>query len=335
MYEVDGNNQLKGLRLVKVSVIIPVKEINDYARECISHIQSLSETCEIILVPDHDDGTIIDGVTIIPSWPIAAPGGKRDMAAKLASGEILAFIDDDAYPSNEWLDAALPHFEDPEVAAVGGPGVTPPTDGYRERASGWILASPMGSGAYTYRFRPGRWRTVDDFPSMNLLVKVPEFFAVGGFKSRYWPGEDTEFCRKLISDLAKKIVYEPNAVVFHHRRAVFRSHLRQQARYGVHRGHFAKQYAGNSRRIAYAIPAIFTIGLVVGIPVSLVSQLAANVYLSVLGVYVAALLLTGAWVWKHDNDFRVVLYTLGGIVATHAVYGLSYLKGLFSSELLH
>ncbi len=321
--------------MTKVSVIIPVKEINDYARECISHIRSLSETCEIILVPDHDDGTSINGATIIPSWPIVAPGEKRDMAAKLASGEVLAFIDDDAYPSDQWLDAALPHLDNPGIAAVGGPGVTPPTDGRRERASGWILASPMGSGAYTYRFRPGRCRIVDDFPSMNLLVKAPEFFAVGGFKSRYWPGEDTEFCRKLISDLGKRIVYEPKAVVFHHRRAVFRSHLRQQARYGLHRGHFAKQFAGNSRRIAYAVPALFSIGLVVGIPVSLLSQLGANVYLSVLGVYLTALILTGAWVWKHDNDLRVVLYTLCGIVATHAVYGLSYLKGLFSSDLLH
>lgn len=325
----------EGALLAKVSIIIPVKEINEYAKESISHLRRFYPDCEILLVPDYDDGTNIEGVTIIASWPIVAPGEKRDMAAKLANGDLLAFIDDDAYPSENWLSAALPHLEDPEIAAVGGPGVTPPSDGYRRRASGWILASPLGSGGYTYRFRPGRLRTVDDFPSMNLIVKATEFFAVGGFKSRYWPGEDTEFCRKLISDLGKKIIYEPNAVVYHHRREVFGAHLRQQARYGLHRGHFAKQFAGNSRRIAYAVPAIFTIGLIVGLPISLVSSIGAKIYLSVLVTYLFALLVTGIWVWKHEDDFRVVPYTLLGMVATHAVYGYSYLKGLFSDDLLH
>lgn len=321
--------------LAKVSVIIPVKEIGDYALESVSHLLSLKEDCEIIIVPDRDDGKGIDGVTIIPSWPVVAPGEKRDLGARLSSGEILAFIDDDAYPSEGWLEAALPHFGDLAVAAVGGPGITPSDDDVRQRASGWVLSSPLGSGGYTYRFRPGRLRTVDDFPSMNLLVRAADFFSVGGFKSRYWPGEDTEFCRKLISDLGKTIVYEPRAIVYHHRRPVFRAHLLQQARYGLHRGHFARLFAGNSRRIAYSVPAIFTMGVIFGIPISVISSLAATLYFSVLGVYLAALLLTGLWVLKHENDIRVSLYTIVGIAVTHAVYGFSYLKGLFSNELAH
>lgn len=321
--------------LNKVSVIIPIKEINDYAREAVLRIREISPECEILLVPDRDLGVSVAGATVIASWPITTPGEKRDMAAKLASGEILAFLDDDAYPADAWLESALPHFEDPDVAAVGGPGVTPPEDDYRQKASGWILASPLGSGKYTYRFRPGTFRYVDDFPSMNLLVRTKEFVAVGGFKSRYWPGEDTELCRKIISELGKKIAYEPNSVVYHHRRVVFGPHLRQQSRYGLHRGHFARHFAGNSRRAAYAVPFIFMVGLAVGLPVSFISSLCARIYVVVLGIYALMLLATGIWVWRQEKDLRVVGLTVIGLPATHLVYGYSYMRGLFSRELMH
>lgn len=316
-------------------MIIPVKEINDYVHEAIDHVRKQSIACEVLIVPDHDEGLIISGATIIPSWPITAPGEKRDLAARLASGDLLAFLDDDAYPAEGWLEAAVGHFDDIDIAAVGGPGVTPPSDDSRQRASGWVLASLMGSGGYTYRFRPGRRRDVDDFPSMNLLVRKVDFDAVGGFKSRYWPGEDTELCRKLSTDLGKRIIYEPNALVYHHRRPVFRAHLRQQARYGVHRGHFARQFAGNSRRVAYAVPAIFTFGVIVGIPIAFVSELWARLYVGGAFIYGLALLITGAWVWSQEKRGRVAALTVVGIVATHAVYGAAYVKGLFSRELLH
>ena len=37
-----------------------------------------------------------------------------------ASGELIAFIDDDALPEPEWLTQAIPAFDDPEVAGAGG-----------------------------------------------------------------------------------------------------------------------------------------------------------------------------------------------------------------------
>jgi cellulose synthase/poly-beta-1,6-N-acetylglucosamine synthase-like glycosyltransferase len=47
---------------------------------------------------------------------------------KYAKGEICAFIDSDARPEKNWLKNALPYLSDPEVVAVGGPGLTPPED---------------------------------------------------------------------------------------------------------------------------------------------------------------------------------------------------------------
>ncbi|MHB8189923.1 MAG: glycosyltransferase family 2 protein [Ferrimicrobium sp.] len=321
--------------MISVSVIIPVKEINDYAREATQQVHSLFPACEILLIPDHDYGEKLPGTTVIASSPITTPGEKRDFAAQFASSEILAFLDDDAYPSEGWLGSALGHFDEKDVVAVGGPGVTPPSNNSRQRASGWALASMLGSGGSTYRFRSGRRRDVDDFPSMNFLIRRSDFLAVGGFNSPYWPGEDTELCRKLISDLDKRIVYEPEAVVYHHRRPVFRAHLRQQARYGLHRGYFARRFAGNSRRLAYAVPAVFTIGIVFGPIVALLSGLGMILYVAALGIYVGALIATGVWVCWHERNLWVVALALGTIFVTHIAYGVAYIKGLLSPELLH
>jgi hypothetical protein len=46
---------------------------------------------------------------------------SRNLGVRLASGEIVAFIDDDAYPDPAWLDRLAEAYDDPEVAAAGGP----------------------------------------------------------------------------------------------------------------------------------------------------------------------------------------------------------------------
>jgi O-antigen/teichoic acid export membrane protein len=322
-----------GVREADVSVIIPFKQLNDYAREAVSHVQAKFPQCTVILVPDGQDSAPVPGTLSIPSAPVISPGGKRDMAARLAPGEVLAFLDDDAYPDEGWLARALAHFDDPTVAAVGGPGVTPPSDNRRQRASGWVLASALTSAGYTYRYRPGRRRDVDDYPSMNLLVRKSDFEAVGGFATHYWPGEDSELCRKLTLHLGKRIVYEPTAVVYHHRRPVLSAHLRQQARYGLHRGHFARRFEGNSRSLPYLLPTLFVLGLFFGPLTALTSAIALFAYGIVLALYAAAVVSTSVWVYHHERDVRTAGLAAIGIVATHVVYGVAYLRGLLTRNL--
>lgn len=52
--------------------------------------------------------------------PAANLSMSRNIGIRAAAGEIVAFIDDDALPEPAWLEQALPYFDDPEVAGVGG-----------------------------------------------------------------------------------------------------------------------------------------------------------------------------------------------------------------------
>ena len=47
-------------------------------------------------------------------------GSARNTAAEFASGEVLAFLDDDAAAAADWLERLLAPYDDERVGAVGG-----------------------------------------------------------------------------------------------------------------------------------------------------------------------------------------------------------------------
>src|SRR5438128_12478480 len=107
----------------------------------------------------------------------------RDLALKFSDAAVLAFFHDDAYPEPDWLDHALPYFEDVTVGAVGGPAVTPKHDNLWQKGSGEVYSTWLGGGMYAYRYIPQAKREVDDYPSVNLLVRRDVFERAGGFNS--------------------------------------------------------------------------------------------------------------------------------------------------------
>jgi glycosyltransferase involved in cell wall biosynthesis len=324
-----------------VSVIVPVRRINDYVRESFPHVMAQTGvTLEWICLPDvtdtGSDGIAGDGdrVSVVATGAVG-PARKRDIGAQIARGRILAFLDDDAYPTADWLQAALPHFEDTTVAAVGGPGVTPPSDGFWKQVSGWVFASRLGSGGARNRYLPvGGVRDVDDWPSMNLLVRASDFAAVGGFDCEYFPGEDTKLCLELVYRLGKRIVYEPRAMVLHHRRDLFWGHYRQVGRYGQHRGHFVRRLPETSRRPVYFAPTAL-VALIVTYPVVLIAvPRLAGVWRVVLGAYLFALAATAVEVAAGSRSASVGVASAMGVMLTHLWYGAQFAVGLASQPRL-
>lgn len=313
-----------------VSIIIPVREINDYIRESIPYILKMDYVnYEVIIFPDVSSDESFDKTRIIPTGKMG-PAEKRDLALTYAKGEILAFLDDDAYPEPDWLDHVVDGLRDPEVAAVGGPAVTPPHDSILQKASGLVFESLMGGGSCRYRYIPGKKKFfVDDFPTVNLSIRRDIFEQVGGFDTAYWPGEDTKLCLDIVHGLGKKILYDPDAIVYHHRRTVFKPHLKQISNYAVHRGFFVKRYPQTSLKITYFIPSMFLVYLVI----SLLSSYQYPVVMFPLVTYAVVLGLTmGDVVYRHGN-LTLGLLTGMTIFLTHVFYGFHFLRGLFSGGL--
>ncbi len=311
----------------RVSVIIPARGITPELRESLGAFRALELPVEIVVLPDGALSADLPDVRVLATGPVG-PGTKRDVGARAARGDVLAFLDDDAYPAADWLHAALRHFDDPTVGAVGGPAVTPPDDGFWAHASGAVFTSWLGSGPLRMRFHPvGSVRDVDDWPSVNLLVRRDAFHAVGGFSTPYWPGEDTKLCRALVHR-GFRIRYDPAALVFHHRATTPLRHLRQVGRYGLHRGHFARVYPETSRRITYALPLFGLVSLLVlGMGAAVAPPVRA-----VVGILAGAgAVLLGISGLQEAVRARKPLL-LGAfpplLVATHATYALAFLCGL-------
>lgn len=315
-----------------VSIIVAVKGDNPYLRECIERCLQLDYAdFEILVLSDKKIDLAYPRTRVIPTQEVTPPV-KRDIALDKSNGEILAFLDDDAYPDKDWLVNALKDFENPEIAAVGGPAITAESDGLRQKASGLVYSSRLVSGQYAYRYIPKRKRFVDDFPSCNFLIRKSAIQELAGFKTKFWPGEDTFLCRKIIKDLKKKIIYDPDVLVYHHRRSLFKGHLEQIANYARHRGYFVKRFPENSLRFAYFVPSIFLLGLFIGLLLSFLNPALRLIYITAIISY---LMFTFIFSISNDisQDFRLTFLVFWGIIFSHLVYGVHFIKGLLSLKL--
>ena len=308
-----------------VSIIIAAKEVSEYLAECMENCLNLDyPEFEIIFLPDKEECLNYKDVSVIPTGE-TGPATKRNMGVKESKGEIVAFIDDDVFPAKDWLKNAVRNFIDPEVAAVGGPAVTPDKDDVMQKASGLVYSSKLVSGEYSYRYIKGTRKEVKDFPSCNLIVRKNIFERLGGFNTNFWPGEDTVLCLEITKKLGKKIIYEPNALVYHHRRRLFKEHLKQVINYAKHRGYFVKRFPETSKKFSYFVPSLLVAGIVTGAFFIGLCAFFRSVYFIILGIY----LISVAFETVKSGNFLV----FPGIISTHFAYGVFFIKGLFSGKL--
>lgn len=322
-------------RIIKYSFIIPVKEINDYVRESVPKILEIPrDDFEIIIYPDfgHETEERWPKTCQIPSG--SGPALKRGLAMKDARGDFLIFVDDDAYPQKNMLERLDKDFSNEEVAAVGGPAITPPNDSFLQKVSGAVYLSSFG-GNFPERYYPvGKKRLVRDWPTVNLSVRKIIFQEVGGFDCEYWPGEDTKFCLDIINKLKEKnkIIYDPSVIVWHHRREGLFRHLKQVAGYGLHRGFFAKKFPKTSFKFCYFVPSIFFIYVLIGwIPI-LFSSWYLKLYLAGWFIYFLALLKVFVDVVRRQKSFSVSAYSLVYVFLTHVVYGSRFIQGFIFTK---
>lgn len=320
------------MKKIEVSIIIPVRTITPYLRETIDFLKGqVFKNFEVIIITDKKEN--FKGARVFDSGE-PTPAYKRNLGAKKSRGKILAFLDDDSYPGNEWLENALKIFkESSQIAAVCGPALTPLKDNIFQRASGWVWASWLGSGgAGVYRNRISSRREVEDFPSVNLLIRKTDFNLVGGFDVKHWPGEDTKLCLDLVKQ-GKRIVYDPGVLVYHHRRPVFLPHLKQISRYAMRRGHFAKIFPETSLKAGYLLPSLFTYGLIFGLIVSLFVPRLLPIYFLFFSSYFLLLFFFSIEVLIKERNLILFLLVVPSVYLTHFTYGLLFPIGYFQETL--
>lgn len=147
----------------------------------------------------------------------------RNLGLKAATGEIIAYIDDDAYPDRHWLTYLAAAFLRTEHAAIGGPNIAVPGDG----AIADCVANAPGGPIHVLLSDD----LAEHIPGCNMAFRREKLLAIGGFDPRFRvAGDDVDICWRL-QERGWTIGFAPSAVVWHHRRNSIKRYLKQQFGY--------------------------------------------------------------------------------------------------------
>ena len=185
------------------------------------------QTCpplEVVVVIDHNGRLLararagLTGVRVVPSTGVPGASGARNSGLATCRGEVVAFLDDDAVASPEWLERLVGHFDDAAVLGVGGrvdalwarlrPAWFP-------RQFDWVVGG-------SYLGMPTTVTAVRNVWTGNMAVRREVLEQVGGFREGFGRDgrrvrpEDTDLClRAARSRPGGRWLFEPDAVAGH------------------------------------------------------------------------------------------------------------------------
>jgi glycosyltransferase involved in cell wall biosynthesis len=144
---------------------------------------------------------------------------SRNTGAELASGDVVAFVDDDAVADEEWVKRLVAAYEDHDAVAAGGkmtPEWVAGKPGFLPEEFYWLVG-------VTHRgFADGPGEVRNTFGS-NISFRREVFRDLGGFDTNIGgrqgdenlQGGETELCARLRAEYDSGVYYDPEARVAH------------------------------------------------------------------------------------------------------------------------
>jgi O-antigen biosynthesis protein len=184
---------------------------------------------EVIVV---DDGSTDASAAIAARhacWLISTENrglaSARNTGMLAATGEIVAYLDDDAHPDPHWLRYLVLTIEDGDFAGAGGPNLPPQDDGPVARC----VAEAPGGPIHVLLSD----REAEHLPGCNMAFRRTALERLDGFDPQFRvAGDDVDICWRLL-EAGHRLGFNPAAVVWHSRRPSVRAYLRQQRGYGA------------------------------------------------------------------------------------------------------
>jgi GT2 family glycosyltransferase len=216
-------------RWPRVSVVVCTHNGGATLGECLDGVEQLAyPDFETIVVCDgcSDDSAAIarrHGATVL-EVEHRGLSAARNAGSLCADGEIVAFLDDDAYPDPDWLHYVAAGLRDDRHGGVGGPNIPPGDDGLTAEC---VAAAPGGPIHVLVADREA-----EHVPGCNMAFRKRALEEIGGFDERFRvAGDDVDVCWRL-QEAGWKLGFSAGAVVMHRRRDSVRRYLRQQFGYG-------------------------------------------------------------------------------------------------------
>jgi GT2 family glycosyltransferase len=230
--------------LVNFTVVVCAYSLERW-RDLVEAVASLQRQTvgqpEIVVVVDHNDlmlervRTRLPAVTAVANRHRQGLSGARNSGVEAASGDVIAFLDDDAVADDNWLERLREGYEVRDVLGVGGAVIPRWAGGRKPRwfpaEFGWVVGC-------SYRGQPTRITAVRNLIGANMSYRRDVLAATGGFREgigrvgrRPLGCEETELSIRALQRFpGGQVLYDPVAWVEHR---VPRS--RQRVRYFLER----------------------------------------------------------------------------------------------------
>ncbi|WP_319419443.1 glycosyltransferase [Pleurocapsa sp. FMAR1] len=233
------------------SIIIPTYNRPERLASCLQAIALLDyprDRFEVIVV---DDGskTPLDSIVAPLQNKInikllrqenAGPAAARNKGAEVATGEFLAFTDDDCQPTPDWLTQFATGFNNNRGAMIGGKTINALDKNPFSAASQKLID-------YLYEYyNPAKGKDAF-FASNNIAMPAANFKALNGFDVSFplAAAEDRDFCDRW--NLSYPMLYVSQAQVNHYHKLSLTTFWKQHFGYG--RGAFCFHQL-RSKRVA-------------------------------------------------------------------------------------
>lgn len=325
---------------LKLSVVIPTMGRPILIRTIESLLATDFEEMEILVcgkIPDHEVAdkltALVEQHACLQHFSLQFESGdssrKKNHGAELARAEIIAFMDDDIVVAPQWPELVLAVFKDEYVGLISGPSLVPDDINFSGRLAGLALSSGA-AGYVAERYLKGgtepRQVDWDRIIGCNAAYRKSVFEAVGGFPPEFYPGEEMIAAFRAEKECQAKLMFVPEAYVYHYPRQSVKRFCRQMWTYGATRIRLVR--AGVEYSLLNFIPAVLVL-LLVSLPLlSLFSIFALYLFVLTLLAYLGATLFFACAVvfrTRQPKDFSVGAM----ILVMHLCYGAAEWFELF------
>jgi GT2 family glycosyltransferase len=210
---------------MKVSVIIVTLNRPDCVRTCLNCLQEQDPRVDqVVLVDASLDDSTSDVVREFPEVQYLRTDvgyghmtKSRNLGLSKAFGDVIVFLDDDAFPHPNWLRTLISPYCDPTVGGVGGRALNNQAGesitGIDEIGRIW----PSGRITGFFAADPGKVIEVDHLIGCNMSWRRSVLEEMGGLRDDY-PGtevrEETDIAIR-VRKLGYKLLFQPSAIVTH------------------------------------------------------------------------------------------------------------------------
>ena len=219
----------ENLDLPFISVIVCSYNGSATIKDTLEGLQRLEyPKFEVIVVNDGSTDNLTHIVSQYPIKLITTPNrglsSARNTGMYHAKGEIVAYIDDDAYPDPHWLHYLAYAYRTSKHDCIGGPNVIPIEDGI----IAMCVANAPGGPLHVLETD----EIAEHVPGCNMSFRREALLQIGGFDPIFQTaGDDVDACWRIRQN-GGTVGFHPSALVWHHRRNSIKAFWRQQKGYG-------------------------------------------------------------------------------------------------------